>query len=207
MSLEDAQDVFRDSYAESVGEYTGVTPNLDYWFASGRYRGEADLERRYGLGLEQVDRYVGYYNETAPQEVIWITPDGEPAIELEFNVDLDGVQVRGFIDQVVTDLESNAVQVRDIKSGNKPGDDFQLATYAVAVNDKYGTEITTGDYWMGRKGKPTKSYELSDWTKERLTEEFHKVDAGIRSGDFPAFPEDSKCRFCTVSASCTFSMT
>ena len=204
LSTDQAQEVFRESYAKEVGRYCETTPNLDYWFASGPYKGEQDIERRFGLGLEQVSKYVDYYTEAHPEEVIWITPEGEPAIELGFDIDLDGVQVRGFIDQVIEHPEYG-VHVRDIKTGNQPGNDFQLAVYAVAINDMYGTEITTGDYWMGRQGKPTKEvYKLDYWTREKVSEEFHAVDEGIRAGNFPASPEDSKCRFCPVSASCAF---
>lgn len=204
MSTEDAQEVYRESYAKHTGRLCEDTPNFDYWFASGPYKGEQDIERRFGLGLEQVARYVDYYTEDHPEEVIWITPSGEPAIELGFNIDLDGVAVRGFIDQVI-DHPAHGAHVRDIKSGNQPGDDFQLAVYAIAMNDMHGADIYTGDYWMGRKGKPTKEiYKLDYWTREKVSEEFHNVDEGIRAGDFPASPEDSKCRFCPVSASCVF---
>lgn len=204
MSTEEAQEVYRESYAKHTNRLCEDTPNFNYWFASGPYKGEQDIERRFGLGLEQVAKYVDYYTESHPEEVIWITPEGEPAIELGFNIDLDGVQVRGFIDQVI-EHPAHGTHVRDIKSGNQPGDDFQLAVYAVAINQMHGTSIDTGDYWMGRQGKPTKEiYKLNFWDREKVSEEFHKVDAGIRAGDFPASPEDSKCRFCPVSASCTF---
>lgn len=91
---------FRRIYAEEINKLTEDTPNWSLWFNSGPYEGAEDTERRYATGLKQVDAYLDYY-EATPAEVIWITPDGEPAIELEFNVDLDGVQMRGFIDQVV----------------------------------------------------------------------------------------------------------
>lgn len=204
MSTEDVQDVFRESYVKHTNRFCEETPNFDFWFASGPYKGEADIERRFGLGLEQAARYVDYYTEAHPEEVIWITPEGEPAIELGFDIDLDGVRVKGFIDQVVKH-PVQGVHVRDIKSGNTPGDDFQLAVYAVALNQIYGTEITTGDYWMGRQGKPTKDvYNLGFWTREKVAEEFRKVDEGIRAEKFDPKPEESKCRFCPVSASCAF---
>jgi len=77
--------------------------------------------------------------------------------------------------------------------------------YAVAVNDRYGTEISIGDYWMGRAGKPTVPYKLDDWSKEAITEQFKEVDEGIRAERFDPDPEESKCRFCSVETSCPFS--
>lgn len=204
MSTDETQDVFRESYAKHTSRLCEETPNFNYWFSSGPYKGEEDIERRFKLGLEQVARYVDYYTEVHPEEVIWITPEGEPAIELGFDIDLDGVRVKGFIDQVI-EHPTHGTHVRDIKSGNQPGDDFQLAVYAIAINQMHGTDIDTGDYWMGRQGKPTKEiYKLHFWNREKVAEEFHKVDEGIRKGDFPAKPDEDKCRFCSVSASCAF---
>lgn len=100
MSREAVRDVFRTVYAEEIEKLTEKTPNWGLWFDSFQGSGDRDVERRYGQGLEQVDAYLDYY-EAVPEEVVWVTPDGEPAIELEFNIDLDGVLMRGFIDQVV----------------------------------------------------------------------------------------------------------
>lgn len=73
---------------------------------SGPYGGAADLERRYGIGLEQVAKYVDYATR-AELEVVWITPDGTPAIELAFDIDLDGILIRGFIDAVIKQVQSD----------------------------------------------------------------------------------------------------
>lgn len=203
MDLDEAQEVFRDSYAKHTNRLAEDTPNFDFWFASGPYRGEQDIERRFGLGLDQVERYLDYYTSTAPDEKIWTTPDGTPAIELPFSIDLDGVEVKGFIDQVIASPDHPFP--RDIKTGNKPGDDFQLAVYALALLMVYGVEVSVGDYWMGRKGKPTVPYKLDQWTKESIAAEFKQVDDGIRSESFEPDPEPSKCRFCSVASSCAFS--
>jgi putative RecB family exonuclease len=205
MSLEDAQDAFRDSYVKHVSELCEETPNLDWWFSSGPYNGEADLERRFGLGLAQVERYLDYYTELAPREVIWITPDGTPAIELPFEMELDGVKVRGVIDQMI-EMPLGEIRVRDIKTGNSPGDDLQLGTYKVAEEQEHGVTIRRGDYWMGRNGKPTVPYNIEEWTKEKVTEVFKETDEGIKAGDFFPDPEPSKCRFCTVAHACVYAV-
>lgn len=136
-----------------------------------------------------------------------------PAIELEFRVDLDGVPVRGFIDAVIREVTSSdpeefreEITVRDNKTGNNPGDDFQLAVYKVMLETQYGVVIEQGDYWMGRSGKPTIPYDLTDWTRERVTEAFHELEANIQAERFEPDPEPSKCKFCDVSLSCKFAM-
>lgn len=206
MSLEEAQDVFRESYERHINEACEITPNTEYWYASGPYRGEVDIERRYKIGLEQVEKFVNWHM-AHPDQVIWITPDGTPAIELAFDFDLDGVLVRGYIDAVrVVDGE---IRVVDYKTGNKPGDDFQLGVYGVALAEMYGIDPPKlGEYYMagksGQPGKPTYPFDLTEWTRERVSERFAQLEADLKAEKFEPDPEPSKCAFCSVSLACSF---
>lgn len=199
MTLEQMQDVFAEEYVKSISEQADVTPNLEYWFASGPYKGPVDIERRFGIGMEQCEKLIRWYN-AHPEEKIWVTPDGTPAIELPFEVTLNGVLVRGYIDAIV-EMPDGRLVVRDLKTGNMPGDEFQLATYAVAMKEMYGVDIHQGDYLMGKTGKPTIPYELDG---VEVAEEFEKMDNAVKAGEFIADPEASKCRFCSVATSCEF---
>src|SRR5690606_39161160 len=67
------------------------------------------------------------------------------------DVELDGVRVRGYIDQVLKADSDDSVRGRDVKTGAQPGDALQLKVYAVALEDTYGVQAPTGDYWMGKK--------------------------------------------------------
>ncbi|WKW87286.1 Cas4 family exonuclease [Mycobacterium phage Chargerpower] len=202
MTLSQCQDLFKEEYAKDIGSLTAETPNFEWWFHSGPYNGERDIERRYHIGLEQVEKFWNWRN-TKGQE-IWVTPEGKPAIELSFKIELNGIMVRGFIDAVVK--VGGEPRVRDYKTGNKPGDDFQLGVYALAIWKLFGVKITTGDYYMaGKKGKPaalTHPYDLSEWTEEAITARFHEVEAGIQAGNFEPLPEPDKCGFCDVNLSC-----
>jgi putative RecB family exonuclease len=206
MSLEEAQEVFRESYQRHIREALGITPNMEYWFRSGPYDGERDIERRYHIGLEQVAKYIEWYTKH-PEEVIWIAPDGEPGIELGFQFQVqDLVWVRGFIDAIVVDENGNLV-VRDNKTGKLPGDDFQLGVYGVGIAEKFGVpRPLIGDYWMGVSGKPTYPYDLGDWSEEAVKRKFLELEENIQSGRFEPDPEPSKCTFCDVNASCDFAI-
>lgn len=198
MTLEEALERFSVHYADAVAALTEDTPNFNFWYWSGPYKGEADLERRHGLGLEQVGRYYTYidkYPERVPNVY-----GGELAVELEFKVKFGDVEVRGFIDQVVED------EPVDVKTGNKPGDDFQLGTYGGVLKKLYDVEPTRGFYWMGRTGKLTVPYDISAWTEQRLADVYGEVDALILAEAFDPVPEPSKCQFCSVNASCEFSL-
>jgi len=203
LSLDEAKDLFREYYAAGIGELCDLTPNFEWWFWSGPYSGERDVERRYEIGLEQVEKFFTWRQD--PGQQIWVAPDGTPAIELAFKVELDGIMVRGFIDAVV--VVDGELRVRDYKTGNSPGDDFQLGVYALAVSILYGIEPPRlGDYFMaGKKGKPakpTKPYDLTHWTREKITARFHEVEEQIQAGNFEPLPEPSKCGFCDVNRSC-----
>lgn len=202
MSLEEAHELFREQYSKEVSEYTEITPNWDFWFASGPYRGAADVERRYNIGLEQVTKFLTWI-DNHPEEMIWIAPDGTPAIELPFDIDLDGVLVRGYIDAVLCGWDGPTV--RDYKTGNSPGDDFQLAVYAVALAELYDIPPPKfGDYWMGRSGKPTLPYDLSYWTRERVSARFRELEENVQAQRFPPLPSADKCRFCSVASACDY---
>lgn len=205
MDLEATLDVYRESFAKQATAMCVDTPNLDWWFSSGPYHGELDLERRFALGEQQVARYLDYYEETAPNEVIWITEDGTPAIELGFNTVLPGgVKVRGYIDQVIQ-MPAGEIRPRDIKTGNKPGDELQLATYGAVLTVEHGVTVVQGDYWMGRNGKPTVPYSLREWSVDRVGEAYLEMDQAVKAERFDPDPEPSKCRFCPAQLDCSYS--
>lgn len=203
MSLEEAHTLFGEAYSDEIGKYTKDTPNFDFWSASGQYVGPVDVERRYGIGLEHVDNFIKWTDNT-PSKTIWTAPDGTPGIELSFDVDLDGVLVRGFIDAVT--VENGVVNVVDLKTGaSVPDDEFQLAVYAVALAQQYGIEPPTrGYYWMARSGKGTYPYDLTDWPRERVVQRFHELEEAIQAERFEPVSDPAICRRCDVSLSCEF---
>lgn len=208
MELEEAKELFRSEYAKEVHRYTDGpdearrTPNLNWWTWSGPHNGPADIERRWGIGQEQIEKFYAWRAGHARE--VWVTPDGKPAIELYFEIELSGIKVRGYIDAV--DVVDGKLRVRDYKTGNSPGDDFQLGVYSVAIEILYGVKPLLGDYYMagkkGAKAKTTVPYDLSEWTVEAVTARFHEVEKFIQAGEFPALPETDKCKFCDVSRAC-----
>lgn len=216
MPLAEVQKIYSEAYDRYSNESCKETPNFAFWSRSGPYAGATDVRRRYGIGMEQVAKYLTWYEEH-PEEKVWVAPDGKPAIELDFDVNLDGVWLRGFIDAVVElpglagDNDDGSpepeLRVRDAKTGKTPGDDFQLAVYAVVLQELYGIDILSGDYWMGQIGKPTKKpYPLDDWPREKVVEAFEWLNEQVAAERFDPLPEPDKCRFCDVSNSCEFAM-
>ena len=202
MGLFEALDLFKDEYAKGIDGMAELTPNFEWWFWSGPYSGERDIERRYHIGLEQVEKFVNWRSSEGQE--IWVTPDGKPAIELDFAIEFDGIIVRGFIDAVV--VVDGEIRVRDYKTGNSPGDDFQLGVYATAIEALYGVRPATGDYFMaGKKGAKPRivgPFNLDRWGRAVVTQRFHEVEEQIQAGNFEPLPEPGKCGFCDVNLSC-----
>ena len=201
---------YQKSYRLHTERLLGDTPNPNHWFASGRYEGQEDITRRAALGAEQVRRYYDYYVNQHPGEVVWITPSGEPAIELGFSVYFGKVLVRGFIDQIIDEMTGHPEQfegkLRDIKTGVSPGGIFQLSVYRYATLKEYDVDILTGDYWMGREGGPTKAYDLTVMTEDQVTDVFGRMDAGVKAEDFTPSPSEKNCGRCGVATACQYAI-
>lgn len=201
-TLEQAQDWFREEYVKEINEELAETPNLAFWAASGPYKGEADAVRRYRVGLEHVERYLGYYTNKHPEEVIWITPEGEPAIELNFDVDLDGVRVRGKIDAII-DHPKKGLIIVDEKTGANPGTGEQLKVYAQAVWEMFKVEVKWGAYFMSKRGSPTRLKDLTLVSRDEVVTRFRDMDAKVKAEEFTPNPGPN-CARCSVRDSCEY---
>ncbi|MBT2383887.1 PD-(D/E)XK nuclease family protein [Streptomyces sp. ISL-11] len=198
MSIAEGLELFSDRYSSLVNADLEREPDTDRWLAAG-LPGGADIERRYVVGREQVRHYVGWAAEN-PTET-WVAPDGRAGLELCFMTELGGVQVRGYIDQLVRDADGS-VRPRDWKTGSTKSR-FQLETYAVAVRKEFGEEVNRADWYLAKTGRLSRPVKLDDGTEERVAERFAAMDAGVKAGNFPAKP-GFNCRFCDVSHACSF---
>ena len=201
MTLTEVQKEVGEKYDDEVNALCEVTPNFAVWFASGPYTGELDIVRRYGIAQDQAEKYydfrmVGAGSRSWPA----LMPDGKPGVEYDFEVEFGDVPVRGYIDYI-----DEWFRPDDVKTGNKPGDRFQLETYAGAIEKLTGVKPTTGTFWMGKTGKQTLPADLSHVTQEYLTDVFGAADERIKAEQFEAKPEPSKCMFCSVRTACSFS--
>ena len=199
---EEAREWFIEAYVREMAETLATTPNLSYWESSGPYRGEADASRRYKVGIEHVDRYIDYYTGKGSNEVIWIDPNGNPAIELNFDIDLEGVRVRGKIDAIIEHPKKGLI-VRDTKTGRDPGTGAQLKVYAQAVQELHQVEITKGDYMMTNRGTPTRTKDLSLVPRSDVVDLFQLMDEGVKAEVFEPKPGPG-CARCSVRDSCEF---
>ncbi|MFF1908636.1 RecB family exonuclease [Kitasatospora sp. NPDC058218] len=198
MGAEEAVQLFSDEYSTLINKGLDQEPNMDRWLAAGISGGD-DIERRYVLGQEQTARYVEWAQEHQPD--IWRTAEDKEALELYFKVELGGVLVRGYIDQLVT--EASSVRVRDLKTGSMKSK-FQLETYKVAVELAHGVTVNRGDWYLAKNGGLSRAVNLTAVTADQVGERYAAMDAGVKAGRFEPRP-GFLCRFCDMKHACSFS--
>ncbi|GIJ38479.1 hypothetical protein Vwe01_18040 [Micromonospora andamanensis] len=195
----DITDLYLWEYDRLIAADREREPNPARWLTGGRTKAEDDISRRRERGAAQVEGYMDWALRNSGR-VFW-GPDG-PAVEVEFRLNLDGVEVVGFIDQL-WQYGSGAVGPRDLKTGSKlPDWPLQLGVYRIAVEELFGFLPRWGDFYMAKNNAPEKPVDLSRFTREWVTRQFHMLEDGIQAGAFLPNPGDS-CRTCGVAEFCT----
>ncbi|MDG4825980.1 PD-(D/E)XK nuclease family protein [Asanoa sp. WMMD1127] len=197
---DDVVDLYETEFDRLIAEATETEPDLGRWLTGGRVRASDDIGRRRTRGAEQVLGYLRYASEA--QERVWLIGGQEPALEVEFELDLDGVTVKGFIDQII-EWPTGQIGPRDVKTGSKRPDwPFQLGVYRLAIEQDYGYLPTWGDFYMAKDNRPDAPVDLSAFTRSRVTRWFHDMDRSVNAGLFLPNPGDH-CRTCGVSDFCS----
>ena len=136
--------------------------------------------------------------------------DGDTlALELGFVVDIGGIEIKGFIDQVLVYPSTGHVLVRDHKTGSSmPEDPLQRQVYALGLRHAFGIDRPMwGAYWRARRTSKTPAGEtklirLDDPAMESLVSwRIAEMDRAERAGFYPVRPS-SLCGSCGVRGSC-----
>ncbi|MEV6638056.1 PD-(D/E)XK nuclease family protein [Actinoplanes sp. NPDC051470] len=200
LSDRETTDRYDREYDRLIAQGMQQEPDPNRWLTGGRVKGSDDIPRRKERGREQLKAYFRYAR-AAPEKTVRVT-DEDAAVEVPFRLDLDGIEIVGFIDTIV-EWPGGIIGPRDWKTGSKRPDwPLQLGVYALAVEDVLGVRPMWGDFYMAKDGKPDRPVNLQRFTRGRLTRWFHNLDQSIRAGLFLPNPGDA-CRTCGVSEFCT----
>lgn len=129
------------------------------------------------------------------------TPDGNPAIELEIQVEFADILVKGYIDRVMVTGDGEVIVV-DLKTGSHaPASTLQLGIYALGVQRHLAVTPTIGSYYMARKAELTPPRSLVHYTHDLVGQWFGKAKAAIEAELF--IPHvTSMCGTCSVAPYC-----
>lgn len=191
---------YYEAWDREIERLRQVEPDTSQWLALGRTRPETDLEVRRGRGADQVAGYITYALHEGLRPIEY--RPGEPASEVRFDLDLDGVRVVGSIDLILADARGRLL-VRDIKTGSRqPASPIQLAVYRIAVEGLLGEAPKWGDYYLCKHNAPTQPYDLSVYTRQDVARWFKQMDAAETAGVYLPNPGDH-CKTCTVRRYCS----
>lgn len=199
----DVCDYFQIQYDTYITQMKLEQPDLRYWMTPPNAKSvEKTIDSYRTRGLE---KDVPTYRDRclkAGWEVLSI--GGNPALELPFELDLDGVQIRGKIDSLKVFPQDDYVFVEDLKTGNVGDDEAdrrQLGVYALAAKEVYGVEVQAGRYWFTKVDRPSEWFDLSRYTREYLGSTFRRLDAMIDGGMLLASP-GAACGLCSSKPWC-----
>lgn len=203
LTADEVAAVFEWHWDADLAKNEAKQPDHSMWMVGGRKRRETDLQTRRELGRQQS---IDYVNLNAPGDA-WMPTEfvpGQPAVEIEFSLDLGGVKVVGYIDAVMEELATGRLRPRDQKTGTKqPIDPFQLATYKIAIEEMTGVEVTDGEWWMCKNGAATEPFPLGRYDRDAVTEWYVRMDESEKAGHYLANPGDH-CFTCTSKPYCQY---
>jgi putative RecB family exonuclease len=138
----------------------------------------------------------------------WTVPTlgGQLAIEWDITIEWDdGTKLVGAADRLFEDPRTGMLIVADLKSGATiPKIPDQLGTYAAAVSQILGREVTWGTFYNARKAHHEPFIPLLPYTPARLKYETQTFEA-LRDSEVYLPNRGEHCLYrCDVSAFCVF---
>ena len=122
-------------------------------------------------------------------------------VETAFEINIEGVEIRGFIDRVMANPDGE-VEVHDIKTGSHtPAWTLQLGVYAHGAYQALEVMPSIGRYYMARSGSLTPQSSLLHYTPDLLAQWFGKAREAIEAEVFVPHVT-AMCGSCSVREHC-----
>lgn len=173
------------------------------------------------LAADELDRRR--YQRTPESVEMAIGADGAPPAIVDLQ---DGrvARLRGFADRIDRTTDGTPVVI-DYKTGRKAvtqaeldkdpvqqGTKLQLAVYAEAAQQRFGSDAASALYWYtsARERFTTSGFELTKTRRQRFVEVLKLIADGIDGGVFPMhsgayndyFQHHANCRYCDFDSVC-----
>ena len=150
-------------------------------------------QRRAEDALEAAKDCIDRYFELKVSD--WTVVDAER----EFELDVDGHSLVGFIDAVYRTPDGELVVV-DYKATNRRrslGDDKQLPIYLIACRDLYDEPVSRAGYaYVGEIGPELETKEFDDMTLDTVLSDIKASMDSISEATFDEYDAGEHCRWC-----------
>lgn len=192
----DVLELYYEMYDEQVEGAWQEQPAERYWFlppmAKNVSKSLASYRER---GYEQLEVYLETV-EKAP----WVLEK----IEEPFEIDLDGIVVRGAVDRLLYYPGSDLYVVEDLKTGSPQDEDDarQLGFYALVARELWDIPVTKGQYWFTKLNRSSPEVDLERFDFNFWAETFKILDSSIDQGLFLPNP-GKQCGLCSVRPWCS----
>jgi len=176
--------IWEESFNEAIGDVekrTGTNPQD--WRVAGRATKQyPDKENKVWWdenGRKMFFDFINVWQESGIE--IWVTPEGVPGVEIEFNNYFGDVLIKGFADLIAV-LPTGELAVVDFKTGAyTPDSAMQLGLYACLMEMQFGVRPTRGFYYSARKAEFIEVAGLNWWTIPVMTELFAQFVRGLEA--------------------------
>ncbi len=200
-----AADLFSSHFEQELIETAEEHPDTGSWSVAGKRRSKKHPEgeditwwRNQGPGM--VQNYIDWRQRSGWRP--WVTPDGQLAIELDIEVDVEGTPLKMFVDSVMVSQPAGQLVIVDNKTGSRtPDSDLQLGVYRLGIYKKYGIDVKLGAYWMARSGELTEVFDLTRLQPRMLESWFVKLQQAVDADLFIPHPTNM-CRACGMRDYC-----
>lgn len=203
--MTDYESLWFETFTQEIlaTEQRSETPSAE-WRASGRRSKAYPDKENEGWWWEHGPGFLAAYEEWRESTpwVVWTTPAGEPALELDLYCTFGDVPIRAIIDRVFVTPEGELAVV-DIKSGANPPQDqgLQLGFYCSALEVVFGIRPTKAAYWNARKGGLSEFVPVDHLTPDYIGGLLAQFVRARELGIFIPNPS-SFCSSCGVRRAC-----
>lgn len=152
-------------------------------------------------GPEFVENWRRFF--LASPYVVAITPNGEPAVEIELNGTIGGAPVKGYLDRVF-ETPNGELIIFDLKTGVRMPKPNQLVTYRILLGELFGPEWLPrwGSYYMNRTGLMTGPEDLQALDNGSVHYEYEMAWNMTQNNIFLPNTTSGWCSTCEVKDYC-----
>lgn len=199
----DGPDSFLEAFeieVENARDSSGIP--MEEWTASGPRNAKEDGKWWINNGPVFVENWRRFLYGSPFQ--VAISPDGEPAIELELTGELGGAPFKGFIDRILEDSRNGQLWVFDLKTGKRAQKPKQLHTYRIILDQIFKGKWSPryGSYYMNRTGMMSDPIDFSILDSKFIELEYEMTRRGVEAGVFLPNTTSGWCDSCSVRKYC-----